>query len=175
MKHNVGWMGAVALCLSLSAMAQSAPQALLSGDAVVCETPVALGVLHAPIMQDQPGHVVMERVAGQIKIAQLQQKISGALGDEAVQEDQIRALANMNGSLASEVVQQNAERAQAATLEAGMRTFQRVCTNTSQPQYVTLIQRRPISGDAEISMQIDGQPAQVWTVSTYLQAAGESQ
>jgi hypothetical protein len=142
----------------------------LKPDAVVCETETALAMLAQPNLAGQPGSVVMKRVDATVKFEQLANQANGTLGDMAAQEEAIRNGYGARGSSQVQASQAAAGQQEAQTKGAQAQAFQRECMATgAQTVAVSVLERRPISGAVKVSMPINGNQAEVWTVASYLE------
>ena len=129
--------------LLMAILATSAEAGTLAADSIVCEGTSSLEFVNRQNgMKGQPGSEIMRKAQ---------------LGVEFYQhDDKIRGM--MHVPRTRPVEDDRADRAAYEAMVAG-------CTSIAEPQPVTVLERKSISGFAKVKMTYQGHPAEFWTYS----------
>jgi hypothetical protein len=143
----------------------------LKPDAIICETEVPLALLAESNLKDQPGGVVMERVAATVKFYEASGQFHATMGNLASQERDIWKDTRTpdRGATTARLAEARAGQQNAADSQIRFQEFLRRCTatpaNVQQP--ATVLEHRLISKTIKVKTALGAVNGEFWTHETY--------
>jgi hypothetical protein len=143
----------------------------LAPDAILCETDAPLALLSEANLTNQPGSVVMKRVAATAEFYALKSKFDARLGQLAAEERDIYKDSRYpnRGATASRMDEARANQQKSDSERKRYADFASKCVATAdKEQSAIIIERRPISRISRVRTQFNGQEHDLWTHDFYL-------
>lgn len=146
--------------------------ASVAPDALMCESPEPFQVIAAEGWTSKGGTAQLHTAKLSAEAYRLSSKISATQRGLATQEETIRADSTRrlaSGSTTSRAVAADSD---ARSAEAQVTKYEQIrstcAASGAAPLAAAIVEQKPISGVAKISVQLNGAPAQVWVRSSDL-------
>lgn len=143
----------------------------LKADAIVCETDNPITLLSQSNLANQPGSVVMKRVAATAEFYGLKGQMNSTLRDLATTEQGIWKDSRQpdRGATSSRITESTAAKREAENSAKPYAEFMARCVATPpKEQTAMIVERRPISKAVRVRTSLNGREYELWTHDSYL-------